>query len=71
MSKMLRYYGMLFEGRKHSGIDDARNLARLALALLKEGAVLRINDCTADNRPGPIWNRQAAVASSTVAPPQT
>lgn len=71
MSKMLRYYGMLFQGRKHSGIDDARNLARLAAALLKEGVVLRVNDCTADNRPGPLRNRQTVVASSTVAPSQT
>lgn len=44
MGKMLRHYGMSFEGRKHSGIDDARNLARLAIRLLKEGLVLRVND---------------------------
>lgn len=44
MSKMLRHYGMTFQGRKHSGRDDARNLALLALALLNEGVALRVND---------------------------
>ena len=32
--------GLKFEGRAHSGIDDARNIARVALTLLHRGAVV-------------------------------
>lgn len=34
--------GLTFEGRPHSGLDDARNTARLAFKMHKEGSYLRI-----------------------------
>ena len=36
--------GLTFEGTPHRGIDDARNIGRLALALQERGVVLKIND---------------------------
>ena len=43
---MLRHHKMEFEGRLHSGIDDATNLARVGIALLeaREDWPLRVND---------------------------
>lgn len=34
---MLRHMDMELEGRHHSGIDDARNMARMVVRLLEEG----------------------------------
>ena len=47
LSKMLRFYGMKFDGRPHSGLDDARNIARVAMRMLKEKnkPPLVLNDC--------------------------
>ena len=39
----LRLVGLEFEGRPHCGRDDARNIARLALALKRRGVVLSRN----------------------------
>ena len=36
--------GLTFEGTPHRGIDDARNIGRLALALQERGVSLTIND---------------------------
>ena len=36
--------GLTFEGTPHRGIDDARNIGRLALALQERGISLVIND---------------------------
>ena len=36
--------GLAFEGTPHRGIDDARNIGQLALALQERGVVLKIND---------------------------
>ena len=36
--------GLVFEGTPHRGIDDARNIGRLALALQERGVSLVIND---------------------------
>ncbi len=44
LSEMLSNLGMNFKGRPHSGIDDARNIARIAIQLLKDGCDLKIND---------------------------
>lgn len=40
---MLEYFGMRFEGREHSGIDDSRNIARIVLRVLEDGNELRVN----------------------------
>ena len=36
MEEMLSLSGLQLEGRHHSGIDDAKNLARVAIKLLQE-----------------------------------
>jgi inhibitor of KinA sporulation pathway (predicted exonuclease) len=36
--------GLAFEGTPHRGLDDARNVARLALALHERGVALSVND---------------------------
>ena len=36
--------GLAFEGTPHRGLDDARNIGRLALALQERGVALTIND---------------------------
>ena len=42
--KMLAHLGMKFEGRLHSGIDDTRNIARIAMRMRDDGAVLYNNE---------------------------
>ena len=42
--RMLERQGMRFEGRLHSGIDDTRNIARIALRLCGDGACLYLNE---------------------------
>jgi 3'-5' exoribonuclease 1 len=39
VDRMLKMLGMEFQGRPHSGIDDARNIARIASALHKRDKV--------------------------------
>uniref|UniRef100_A0A7S1FAB9 Exonuclease domain-containing protein n=1 Tax=Noctiluca scintillans TaxID=2966 RepID=A0A7S1FAB9_NOCSC len=34
---MLQHMGLAFEGREHSGLDDARNIARILIVLLESG----------------------------------
>jgi 3'-5' exoribonuclease 1 len=41
---MLELQGMRFEGRLHSGIDDSRNIARIAIKMARDGATLYINE---------------------------
>ena len=41
---MLQHLGLKFEGRPHSGIDDARNITRILIELIKDGADATIND---------------------------
>ncbi|KAJ3244712.1 3'-5' exoribonuclease 1 [Chytriomyces hyalinus] len=36
---MLDYFGLEFIGNQHSGIDDARNIARIAVELMRENVV--------------------------------
>jgi len=40
VSKMLAQCGLEFQGREHSGIDDARNIARIAAAMIRAGCPL-------------------------------
>ena len=46
VKKMLAGAGMTFEGRLHSGIDDTRNIARIAIHLLRSGAGENHNPCS-------------------------
>ena len=45
----LRYHRMTFEGRPHSGIDDTRNIARIARRMLEDGCDVPFNDGLADD----------------------
>ena len=36
--------GLEFEGSPHSGVDDARNIARILVRLLSDRAFVRINE---------------------------
>lgn len=50
LENKLALCGMRFEGRPHSGIADARNIARLALHLHGDGCDLVVNDGWGDDR---------------------
>lgn len=41
---MLDKLGLKYEGRPHSGLDDSRNIARIALRMLQDGCQLRVNE---------------------------
>ncbi|KAJ3091299.1 cytosolic leucyl tRNA synthetase [Quaeritorhiza haematococci] len=36
---MLKHFGMEFEGREHCGLHDARNIARIAIRMMKDGCI--------------------------------
>ncbi|KAJ3612618.1 hypothetical protein NHX12_020886 [Muraenolepis orangiensis] len=44
LSTMLEKLGLQYEGRPHSGLDDSRNIARIALRMLRDGCQLRANE---------------------------
>lgn len=44
LHQMLEELGMKFQGRPHCGLDDARNIAAIALRLLLDGCIMRINE---------------------------
>ncbi|KAI9499027.1 ribonuclease H-like domain-containing protein, partial [Zychaea mexicana] len=43
ITKMLETLSMAFEGRQHSGLDDARNLCRIAQKMRIDGCVFKTN----------------------------
>jgi len=49
ISQVLHALGMKFEGREHSGMDDTRNIARIAMELAKKGWVLEKNRSLPEN----------------------
>lgn len=65
VSSQLHSMGLRFEGREHSGIDDSRNIARIAMAMMGRGCVLGVNDGVCSDlavvwKPPKDWNRKAA-----------
>ncbi|KAG5835173.1 hypothetical protein ANANG_G00269320 [Anguilla anguilla] len=44
LSSMLEKLGLQYEGRPHCGLDDSRNIARIALRMLQDGCQLRANE---------------------------
>eukprot|EP00928_Gymnodinium_smaydae_P062687 TRINITY_DN46497_c0_g1_i1.p1 TRINITY_DN46497_c0_g1~~TRINITY_DN46497_c0_g1_i1.p1 ORF type:complete len:265 (-),score=27.70 TRINITY_DN46497_c0_g1_i1:234-1028(-) len=42
MKGMLQRLGLTLEGRHHSGIDDARNIAKIVVTLLRQGLCLEV-----------------------------
>ncbi|KXS10407.1 Exonuclease, partial [Gonapodya prolifera JEL478] len=54
LASMLKHYNMDFDGRPHSGIDDARNIARLALHMMRSGIKFPENGTERDDELGPV-----------------
>mmetsp|Transcript_155 Transcript_155/g.582 ORF Transcript_155/g.582 Transcript_155/m.582 type:complete len:127 (+) Transcript_155:557-937(+) len=50
LEKKLLNVGLRFQGRPHSGLDDARNIARLAVKLFRDGCALVVNDGWGEDR---------------------
>ena len=48
--RMTQTLGVKPEGKVHSGIDDARNIARITLALLHDGAIVDITSQVSPTR---------------------
>jgi 3'-5' exoribonuclease 1 len=74
VKKMLAGAGMVFEGRLHSGIDDTRNIARIAIHLLKSGARLGANASIGGTSAHLPWlsdshSRTATTGPTMAAPP--
>lgn len=44
VQKMLERLDFQFEGQPHSGIDDATNIARIAVQMIKDGCILTLNN---------------------------
>uniref|UniRef100_A0AAY4C0Q3 3'-5' exoribonuclease 1 n=1 Tax=Denticeps clupeoides TaxID=299321 RepID=A0AAY4C0Q3_9TELE len=44
LSSMLEKLGLQYEGRPHCGLDDSRNIARIATRMLQDGCQLRVNE---------------------------
>jgi len=51
--KMLQIQNMKFEGRLHSGIDDTRNIARIALRMAEDGCSFYLNEALSPRERGP------------------
>lgn len=41
---MLEILGLAFEGRQHCGLDDSKNIARIATNILEDGFTLNVNE---------------------------
>ncbi|XP_027709531.1 3'-5' exoribonuclease 1 [Vombatus ursinus] len=44
LTVMLEKLGMSYDGRPHSGLDDSKNIARIAVRMLRDGCELRVNE---------------------------
>lgn len=42
LAGMLTAFDMTFDGREHSGIDDARNIARIVIHMLNDRCLMRV-----------------------------
>ncbi|CAH0385065.1 unnamed protein product [Bemisia tabaci] len=50
LQSMLDLVGLDFEGRPHCGLDDAVNIARIFIQMIKDGAPLRYNEAIRQNK---------------------
>lgn len=69
LKQMLELLDLQFVGRPHCGLDDARNISRVLLYLVQDGASLRINeriDLKSECRVVPVNRKSVAVRSSPV-----
>ncbi|XP_064653292.1 ERI1 exoribonuclease 2-like isoform X2 [Lineus longissimus] len=63
----LKDLGIKFEGREHSGLDDARNTARLAWRMIKDGCIMTVTkslDGHAKAAPSLVRTFQACTSSN-------
>lgn len=67
LTRMLEFLGLKFKGTLHCGRDDANNIAEIALRLLTDGAVLRVNERIQIN----CGSEKPYVTVEQVKPPQT
>ncbi|XP_028658434.1 3'-5' exoribonuclease 1 [Erpetoichthys calabaricus] len=44
LTTMLEKLGMKYDGRPHCGLDDSKNIARIAIRMLQDGCELRVNE---------------------------
>lgn len=44
LTMMLEKLGMRYDGRPHCGLDDSKNIARIAIRMLQDGCELRVNE---------------------------
>ncbi|XP_069832811.1 3'-5' exoribonuclease 1 [Dendropsophus ebraccatus] len=44
LTMMLEKLGMRYDGRLHCGLDDSKNIARIAIRMLQDGCELRVNE---------------------------
>ena len=67
IEQMLELQGMQLEGRLHSGIDDTRNIARIAAQMVEDGAVIYVNEVLppAMRSGGVLADRTAAYSKRT------
>lgn len=63
LNQMLENLGLQFEGRPHCGMDDSRNIARIAIQLLNDGCNLRLNERIRLHSNGKPDFRQRSVAN--------
>lgn len=49
LQDMVNNLGMRFEGRPHSGMDDARNIARILQKMVQDGCEIKFNECLHNN----------------------
>ena len=60
--------GLKFEGNPHSGVDDARNIARILIRLLSDRAFVRVNEKIMINHSSRVEddNRSAARLANVI-----
>jgi len=67
LQQMLGVLGLTFEGSPHSGVDDAKNIARILIKLLEDRAFVRVNERIV-NVDGPHTDDRGGGRLSNVAP---
>ena len=65
MASMLRATNLELLGRHHSGIDDTRNIARIAMQMGRDGCRMYLNEAL------PMKRRASAVHHPAAAPTGT
>jgi len=68
LQTMLDMLGLEFEGNPHSGVDDARNIARILIRLLSDRAFVRVNEKIMINHSSRVEddNRSAARLANVI-----